>query len=283
MPSTDGSAPRGRQMTHDGPGTPLRRHGAAPYRTAVLHGGPGATGDAAPLARRLSRLGGVLEPLQRADSVDGQIEELAACLREAAALPATLIGHSWGAWLGILLAGRHPQLVARLVLVGCPPLEQRYAAAILETRLARLTPPQRREALALLQGAGEGMNRLGRLFDRADSYDPLPAGEDDASDPACVFSPAIHARVWPQAAALRESGALLRVARSLTCPVIALHGDHDPHPAAGVFAPLAGFAGLRCIVLPRCGHTPWRERQACERFFRTLAAVIDEAAPPSPG
>ena len=268
-------------MMPDGPGAHLRRHGAAPYRTAVLHGGPGATGDAAPLARRLSRQGGVLEPLQRADSVDGQIEELAACLREAATPPLTLIGHSWGAWLGILLAGRHPQLVAKLVLIGCSPLEERYAAAILETRLARLTPPQRREALALLQTAGEGMDRLGRLFDRADSYDPLPAGEDGTSDPPCVFSPAIYARVWPQAAALRESGALLRVARSLTCPVIALHGDHDPHPAAGVFTPLAGLAGLRRIVLPRCGHTPWRERQARELFFRTLAAAIGVAAPPS--
>jgi hypothetical protein len=41
----------------------LRIYGTAPYRLAVIHGGPGAPGEMAPMARELSPNIGVLEPL----------------------------------------------------------------------------------------------------------------------------------------------------------------------------------------------------------------------------
>lgn len=46
-----------------------RRYGKSPFITAVIHGGPGAAGEMAPVARELSRTGGVLEPLQTAETV----------------------------------------------------------------------------------------------------------------------------------------------------------------------------------------------------------------------
>lgn len=49
----------------------LRTYGLSPYRVAVLHGGPGAPGGMAPVARNLSRARGVLEPLQTADTLEG--------------------------------------------------------------------------------------------------------------------------------------------------------------------------------------------------------------------
>ena len=258
-----------------------RRHGRPPYRIALLHGGPGAAGEMAPVARRVSRLAGVLEPLQTAESVDGQIAELAACLRAAATLPVTLVGHSWGAWLGVCLAARHPDLVRKLVLVASGPFTAAYAATILPTRLGRLRPEESREAQALL-GSGAalddaGLARLGSLFARADAYDPLPseAAETKAAPgPEDGAQGAIFAAVWPEAAALRASGELLRRAHSLRCPVLAIHGEHDPHPVAGVCEPLAGLAHFRCLTLPRCGHTPWLERQAREPFFRLLATAL---------
>ncbi len=256
-----------------------RRHGAAPYRIAVVHGGPGAAGEMAPVARVLSRRGGVLEPLQTALSVEGQIAELADCLRRAASPPVACVGHSWGAWLAVLTAARHPDLVNRLVLVGSGPFEERYAAGMTQTRLDRLPAGERLEAHGLLARAAAlddaGLARLGALFARADAYDPLPPGDENADAmPPTNAQAAIFAAVWPEAAALRRSGELLRRARSLRCPVIVLHGDHDPHPVAGVREPLSGLPGLRCLVLPRCGHTPWRERQAREPFFRALAAAL---------
>ena len=42
----------------------------------VVHGGPGACGEMAPVARRLASARGVLEPIQTALSLEGQVEEL---------------------------------------------------------------------------------------------------------------------------------------------------------------------------------------------------------------
>ena len=55
------------------------------------------------------------------------------------------------------------------------------------------------------------------------------------------------------------------------CPVIALHGDYDPHPMAGVREPLcAKLATFRFIEIEHCGHKPWLERQAKDIFYKIL-------------
>ena len=37
---------------------------------------------------------------------------------------------------------------------------------------------------------------------------------------------------------MRKSGDLLKEAEKIKCPVVAIHGDYDPHPANGVKIPL---------------------------------------------
>ncbi len=66
----------------------------------------------------------------------------------------------------------------------------------------------------------------------------------------------------------------------IRCPVLGLHGDHDPHPAAGVHDPLAPvLTDVRWVLLERCGHIPWLERHAAEPFYAALEAELrrDEA------
>ena len=75
----------------------VRKYGDSPFSVAVVHGGPGASGEMAPVASELSSICGVLEPLQTATSVEGQIQELQKVLQGHADIPVTLIGHSWGA------------------------------------------------------------------------------------------------------------------------------------------------------------------------------------------
>jgi hypothetical protein len=50
----------------------LRIYGKKPFNIAVIHGGPGAPGEIAAVARELSSITGVLEPLQTATSLKGQ-------------------------------------------------------------------------------------------------------------------------------------------------------------------------------------------------------------------
>ena len=75
----------------------LRTYGRAPFTVAVLHGGPGALGSMAAVARTLAADWGVLEPLQDALSIGAQVDELRAVLDQHAARPVTLVGSSWGA------------------------------------------------------------------------------------------------------------------------------------------------------------------------------------------
>ena len=65
------------------------------------------------------------------------------------------------------------------------------------------------------------------------------------------------------------------MAREITCPVIAIHGDYDPHPARGVEIPLGKeLKNFRFVLLQKCGHRPWIERNAAEEFYRILVQEI---------
>jgi len=48
----------------------------------------------APVARKLASIHGVLEPIQTAMTLDGQIDELHMLLERQGALPLTLVGYS---------------------------------------------------------------------------------------------------------------------------------------------------------------------------------------------
>ena len=82
----------------------LRTYGDPPFNVAVLHGGPGAPGQMAPVARELSSKRGVLEPLQTKHTLEGQKQELRSILEEYSDFPVTLVGFSWGAMLGFLFS-----------------------------------------------------------------------------------------------------------------------------------------------------------------------------------
>jgi pimeloyl-ACP methyl ester carboxylesterase len=255
----------------------LRTYGRAPYSVAVVHGGPGAAGEMAPVARELASGWGVLEPLQTAISLDGQVDELRNVLERNGDLPVTLIGFSWGAWLSFLLAARSPALIRKLILVGSGGFEERYAAVLEETRLGRLSEKDRAEVRALIHRVGDpsaadrgaALARLGALLSKVDAYDPLRYASDVRN--AIDLRADIFQSVWREAADLRRSGELLRVGRQIQCPVVAIHGDYDPHPAEGVQKPLSVvLQPFRFILLKNCGHKPWIERQARDEFYRVL-------------
>lgn len=257
-----------------------RKHGAPPFRVAVLHGGPGAGGEVAPVARELGRRRGVLEPIQTAATLEGQVAELAAALERHGAGPCALVGYSWGAWLAWLVAAERPALVERLVLVASGPFEEAYVARLRETRAARLDAGERTELAELFAKLEEpgAVARIDALMTKTDSFDPFPA--ENRPEDEWPFDAAIHRAVWREGAEARRSGALLAAAARVRCPVVAIHGDHDPHPKDGVRLPLSvALADFRFVLLGRCGHVPWRERHARAAFFEALEGALGPCAP----
>lgn len=263
----------------------LRMYGRGPYGVVVVHGGPGAPGEMAPVARELSVEWGVLEPLQIEASVDGQIEELRAVLEAKAGLPATLVGYSWGAWLSLLCTAHYSALVKKLILVSSAPFAEKYAVGILTTRLSRLSEDEQRIVASMMEAIKDPatpdkdalLARFGALFVKADACDPVTLEAEGLE-----VSWEIHQSVWKEAAQWRSSDKLLDFARKVRCPVVAIHGDCDPHPAEGVRVPLSGAVeDFRFILLDHCGHKPWIERQAAETFYDVLRRELRQVAPAS--
>ena len=258
----------------------LRMYGNKPFSVAVIHGGPGAPGEMAPVARQLSSVRGVLEPLQTATSLKGQVQELHTVLKGKADLPITLIGWSWGAMLSFIFAAQYPSSVIKLILIGSGAYEENYVRNIMGIRLSRLSEDERAEALSLMDTLNNPatsdkntpLAQLGKLIAKADSYDPLTL---DSEVLECQYD--IYQNVWKQAKELRSSGKLLELGRNIQCPVVAIHGDYDSHPPQGVKDPLSRILrDFRFILLENCGHYPWLERAARERFYSILNREVEQ-------
>lgn len=259
-------------------GENLRFHGDPPYRVAVLHGGPGAAGSVAPVARELSKHFGVLEPFQTGMTIAEQINEVQEAISTHGESPVILIGHSWGAWLGYMVAAMAPAMVKKLVLISAGPFSEDYVKIMTETRWNRLTDGDREQMERLQKQLTEAsddeqrklFSEFGRIMSRVDAYEPVLQTDDPVT-----FRPDIYNAVMPEAAALRSSGELLAMGHGIVCPVAVIHGDYDPHPYPGVQEPLARvFKEFQWFLLERCGHHPWEEKYARDRFYRILVEVV---------
>lgn len=258
-----------------------RKYGLPPFKAALIHGGPGAAGELSPVAAVLSEDISVLEPLQTAGSLDGQVAELKNILEKDGGSPFVLAGFSWGAWLAFILAARHPGLVKKLILISSGPFEEKYAHTITEARFARLSVVERALAGELIKQV-EGPDapdragafaRLGGLLSKTDAYDPEPG--NDVRDGAVMLDADIFQKVWRDAALFRRGGGLMAAANLIKCPVTAIHGDYDPHPAGGVREPLeAVIKDFSFILLKDCGHRPWIEKAAKKTFYEVLKKEV---------
>ncbi|MBN2026523.1 MAG: alpha/beta hydrolase [Actinobacteria bacterium] len=256
-----------------------RIYGNAPYDVAVVHGGPGAPGEMAPVARELAREHGVLEPLQTQASLAGQLVELGTLLENTGSLPLTLVGYSWGAILSFMFAAENPDAVKKLILVSSGVFSDEFVERIKTNRRRRLSERERAHMEELIEAMNDPevedkdmpFAELGELIAKADAYDPLPHDND-----IVAFQHDIFAAVWADAEAVRAGGVLLEMGRRITCPVVAIHGDFDPHPWEGIRMPLAGvLRDFRFVMLDKCGHHPWYERHAREAFYEVLRMELD--------
>lgn len=170
--------------------------------------------------------------------------------------PVIMVGNSMGAWIAMLYAQRHPERVARLVLVN--------GGAITGERPDLSLLPQTREDMR-------------RFFDNImDSGSPKPPGFvlDDIvrqSKTGSMGRLVSTAQQWP---AYLMDGKLAQ----FNTPVDLLWGESDQlmpmHYAQRMQAELPA---VRLTTIPRCGHVP---QQECPKTFTVkLKEVLAEPAP----
>jgi pimeloyl-ACP methyl ester carboxylesterase len=221
---------------------------------------------------------GILEPLLAHPSINGQIEGLYEMIMNNCHPPVMLVGHSWGAWLAFLFAAYHPDIIEKLILIGAGSFDPQYNANLMSIRSGRLTEKENDEAAILSALVNQGkasdsdFRRFGELMSRADSYDC-----DAPEKGELRFYPEVYHAVWKEAEKIRKKGELLTLGEKISCPVIAIHGMDDPHPAEGVEKPLRRVLhDFRFIGLEKCGHYPWRERHARAAFYEIMEKELAE-------
>ncbi len=234
------------------------------HSVLLIHGQPGLGSDWAAVADRLSdhRLLIVDRPGYGRSgddtrSIAGNAEVLADLLVERDAVPATVVGHSYGGGVAILLAARRPELVSGLVLVGS--IGRADSVNGLDRVLAaRLVG----EAVS-----AAGLFTLGRVLPRLRtvagsrprrSLDWIRASLPDDSYER--VSSQVGRRVWrsfvaEQRTLLREIGDVEAALSAVRAPTVVVTGAWDLVVPVSVSASIAASVhGSELVTVARTGH-----------------------------
>lgn len=253
--------------TYGGPSAP---------RVVLLHGGPGAPGYMAPVARELSDRYRVLEPLERpsggeALSVALHVADLHETLATHEALDAPLIGSSWGAMLALAYAAEHDS--GPLALLGCGTFDLASRARMVELREAATD-----DGLRARLGELDAIEDLdARLVAKAEAILPRDSYELLSTDQELVRCDARgNKESWGDMMRLQAEGVYPAAFARIEAPVLMLHGDTDPHPGTMIRdSLLPHLPQLEYVEFERCGHYLWLERHAREPFFARLRAWLE--------
>jgi pimeloyl-ACP methyl ester carboxylesterase len=175
--------------------------------------------------------------------------------------------------LALAYAAHYPETLAALVLIGCGTFSLASRAEF-EARLeARLTPADRASLAQIKESKADPDRRLAarsRLMARVYGHDV-----EEVADAVASVDALAHQETWADMVRLQREGIYPAAFAVIGVPVLMLHGDEDPHPGRLIHEDLRTYIShLDYQELPKCGHSPWLERQARQLFFETLYAWL---------
>ena len=255
----------------------VRQCGSAGPCIIALHGGPGAPGSMAPVARGLADSFRVVEAFQRGGGGErltvarhvADLHEVMNCYADDRH-PA-LLGASWGAMLALAYAAAHPDATGPLLLVGCgtfdpvarAALQSSIAKRMGERIRARLKDAEQVEPDRRWKASAEAMTAVY-------SIDLLSSPHDEET-----FDAQAHHETWEDMLRLQSEGVYPASFAAIKVPVLMVHGDFDPHPGPLIFNGLRQYLPqIDYVELEQCGHYPWLEKAASGSFFACVRAWL---------
>ncbi len=264
-------------------------------RLLVLHGGPGAHHDyllpqMLALAERYELIfydqrGGGRSKTEDREAIGWQthVSDLGAVARELVGEPLSIVGYSWGGLLALLYSveaferpGEVGPSPARLVLIDpaavTRALREQFESNFSE-RQGSASVQRLREELAqsgLRERDPEAYRR--RAFELSVAgYFADPRRARDLT-PFRVMG-RVQQQVWES---LGDFDLLQRV-EQVECPVLILHGRHDPIPLEASEALARALPDARLVILGHSGHVPYVEDP--DALFSAIERFLDETAP----
>ena len=280
------AAPAEREGRVAGAGVELYARWVGSGPTVVtLHGGPGASHEyLRPQFDLLARGRTILYYDQRGGGRShvprdvplgwqAHVADLAA-VASAVGPPLTLLGFSWGGLLALLFAAEHPDLVARLALVGPAGTDAGVRARFEQTFAERQAAPAIVAARAELSRSGLRESDPDAFWRRAFELSVAGYFKDPARARALTpFRVAARAQqeVWQSLA-----GADLRHRLpGIGAETLILHGRYDPVPLDSSETLARIMPRARLVVFEDSGHALYAEETA--RFVEVLDPFLPRA------
>ena len=251
-----------------------------------LHGGPGT--DASGLARTLAPLAGELGlrlifydhrghgrsqwvPVEQCTQ-DRLVSDVEGVRRALGLGPVHVLGISWGGFLGLMYAARHPSSIRTLAVVGASASRD-FMRRAEENARRRGTAEQWAAYRALWDGSLADDASFRRAFDTIRPlyfFDPARAVENSAARADIRYRLAVRQFIIEHEYATYDCRAeLARIA----CPTLVMVGRHDwicPMDQGEEIARLV--PGAELAVFEQSGHSPQIEERAA--FTRRLATFL---------
>ena len=251
-----------------------------------LHGGPGT--DASGLARTLGPLAGELGlrlifydhrghgrsewvPVEHCTQ-DQLVSDIEGVRRALGLGPVLVLGISWGGFLGLMYAARHPDSIRTLAVVGASASRD-FMRRAEENARRRATAEQWAAYRALWDGSLADDASFRSAFDTIRPlyfFDPARAVENSAARAGIRYRLAVRKFIIEHEYATYDCRAeLARIA----CPTLVMVGRHDwicPMDQGEEIARLV--TGAELAVFEESGHSPQIEERAA--FTRRLATFL---------
>lgn len=168
--------------------------------------------------------------------------------------------------------------MARIVLVGCGTFDETSRDRLEVTIEARTGEALRAELRRIEREIDDPDLRLAtraRLLIPVYSHDALESSLENEWVDARG-----NRESWQDMLRLQRQGRYPRAFRSITAPILMLHGSGDPHPGSMIRdGLLPHLPQLEYEELERCGHYPWLERAVREKFFARLTDWLSRLEP----
>lgn len=179
-----------------------------------------------------------------------------------------LLGHSWGAILGMKYAARFPERVSHLVLVNPASAKYEDIAIARKRRAASLAAFEQelneiKESKGFLDGDPATVARLYEVVFRPATKDPRHAAMLDFrlehfTKEGVVSARAIEERLYSESLSDPKFDMTNELSK-VRAPTLVVHGADDFFPESGSERITHSITGARLIILPNCGHFAFLE------------------------